>query len=125
MLADLETLAETLSLEVLIATGSNPSRQRNLAAAQARGDWLIFLDSDCRLERIYFDRLAATRTAEWRSSADPFSFLRPRQPLEVTFQSLLGHPLLTGASSSRYRSTRHPSQMRRRGAYPLQSRCAP
>jgi GT2 family glycosyltransferase len=33
-------------LEVLVAKGCQPSRQRNLAAARARGEFLMFLDSD-------------------------------------------------------------------------------
>jgi succinoglycan biosynthesis protein ExoA len=105
VLTDLETLAQTLSLEVLIATGSNPSRQRNLAVAQARGDWLVFLDSDCRLERVYFDRVAGH--ADWGLEivGGPVLLLTTATRLEMTFQSLLGHPFLTGASSSRYRST--------------------
>lgn len=105
VLTDLETLAETLSLEVLIATGSNPSRQRNLAVAQARGDWLIFLDSDCRLERAYFDRIAENAGRGLAIFGGPVLLLATTTPLEVTFQSLLGHPFLTGASSSRYRSS--------------------
>ncbi len=76
VLTDLETLAETLSLEVLIATGWNPSRQRNLAVAQARGDWLVFLDSDCRLERAYFDRVAEHADRGLEMSAGRFFFSR-------------------------------------------------
>jgi succinoglycan biosynthesis protein ExoA len=105
VLIDLETLARTLSLEVLVATGSNPSRQRNLAVAQARGDWLVFLDSDCRLERVYFDRIAKHADKGLEIFGGPVLLRATATPLEVTFQSLLGHPLLTGASSSRYRTT--------------------
>ena len=105
VLADLEALAETLSLEVIIATGLNPSRQRNLAVAHARGDWLIFLDSDCRLERIYFDRVACHADSEVEIVGGPVLLFTPATPLEVMFQRLLGHPLLTGVSSSRYRTT--------------------
>jgi succinoglycan biosynthesis protein ExoA len=105
VLADLETLAEALSLEVLIATGSSPSRQRNLAVAHARGDWLVFLDSDCRLEAVYFDRLASHADSGVEIVGGPVLLLTTATPLEMTFQSLLGHPLLTGVSSSRYRSS--------------------
>ncbi len=105
VLADLEALAETLSLEVLIATGSNPSRQRNLAVAHAHGDWLVFLDSDCRVERDYFDRIAGHGDRGVEIVGGPVLLLSTATRLEMTFQSLLGHPLLTGASSSRYRSS--------------------
>lgn len=33
-------------LEILVALGRQPSRQRNLAAKKAKGRWLLFLDSD-------------------------------------------------------------------------------
>jgi succinoglycan biosynthesis protein ExoA len=105
VLTDLETLAQTQSLEILIATGSNPSRQRNLAVAQARGDWLVFLDSDCRLERVYFERVAEHADRGLAIVGGPVLLLATAAPLEMTFQSLLGHPVLTGVSSSRYRST--------------------
>jgi succinoglycan biosynthesis protein ExoA len=104
VLGDLETLDERRSLEVLIATGSNPSRQRNLAAAKARGDWLVFLDSDCRLERIYFDRLAEHAERGLQIVGGPVLLLATATALEVTFQRLLSHTVLTGASSSRYQS---------------------
>ncbi|MGA7901053.1 MAG: glycosyltransferase [Terrimicrobiaceae bacterium] len=101
---DLETLGEPWYPEVLIATGSNPSRQRNLAAAKACGEWLVFLDSDCRLEADYFDRLATHAERGLEIVGGPVLLFAGASPLEATFQSLLGHPLLTGASSARYES---------------------
>jgi succinoglycan biosynthesis protein ExoA len=104
VLDELETLDEGRSVELLIATGSNPSRQRNLAAAKARGDWLVFLDSDCRLEKVYFDRLADHTERGLQIVGGPVLLLAIATPREVTVQSLLSHRLLTGASSSRYQS---------------------
>ena len=101
---DLETLGKPWYAEVLIATGSNPSRQRNLAAAKACGEWLVFLDSDCRLEPDYFDRLATHAERGLEIVGGPVLLLAGASPLEAIFQSLLGHPLLTGASSARYES---------------------
>jgi glycosyltransferase involved in cell wall biosynthesis len=89
-------------LEILIATGSNPSRQRNLAASKARGDWLVFLDSDCRLEKVYFERLSHHVKRELEIVGGPVLLVPTATGLERTFQSLLAHPLLTGRSSSRY-----------------------
>ncbi|HEY5744274.1 MAG TPA: glycosyltransferase [Terrimicrobiaceae bacterium] len=103
LLADLEALTR-VSLELLIATGSNPSRQRNLAVTHACGDWLVFLDSDCRLEGSYLDRIAAHAERGAEVVGGPVLLREPATPLEIMFQGLLGHPLLTGASSSRYRS---------------------
>ena len=45
-------------LEVLVAEGCQPSRQRNLAARQAVGDILYFLDDDSLVERDSLRRLA-------------------------------------------------------------------
>jgi succinoglycan biosynthesis protein ExoA len=104
VLEDLETLEEERFVEVLIATGSNPSRQRNLAAAKARGDWLVFLDSDCRLEKVYFDRLAGHASRGLQIVGGPVLLRATATPREATFQSLLSHRFLTGASSSRYQS---------------------
>ena len=101
---DLETLGKPWYAEVLIATGTNPSRQRNLAAAKACGEWLVFLDSDCRLEPEYFDRLATHAKRGLEVVGGPVLLLAGASPLEAIFQSLLGHPLLTGASSARYES---------------------
>jgi succinoglycan biosynthesis protein ExoA len=101
---DLETLGKPWYAEVLIATGTNPSRQRNLAAAKACGEWLVFLDSDCRLEPEYFDRLATHAKRGLEVVGGPALLLAGASPLEAIFQSLLGHPLLTGASSARYES---------------------
>jgi glycosyltransferase involved in cell wall biosynthesis len=36
-------------LEVLIVSGQNPSAQRNAAVREAKGTWLVFLDSDCEI----------------------------------------------------------------------------
>jgi succinoglycan biosynthesis protein ExoA len=47
-------------LEVLLVRGLQPSRQRNLAAARARGAWLLFLDSDSRPEPGLLKELLAT-----------------------------------------------------------------
>ena len=104
VLEDLKTLGETQSVEVLVATGTNPSRQRNLAAAKAHGEWLVFLDSDCRLEPGYFERLAGHTARGLEVVGGPVLLPAAAAPLEVIFQSLLSHSLLTGASSARYGS---------------------
>lgn len=45
-LESLSQLAHLHLVEILVAEGKNPSRQRNLAAQQAKGDILFFLDDD-------------------------------------------------------------------------------
>lgn len=47
------------SLEVLVAEGRQPSRQRNLAAAAARGDILYFLDDDSQVSPGFLRRALA------------------------------------------------------------------
>ena len=49
-LSCLQSLAD-LNLEVLVTRGSCPSLQRNLAAGEANGEFLYFLDDDCTLTR--------------------------------------------------------------------------
>jgi GT2 family glycosyltransferase len=41
---------KSLIREVFVAEGQHPSRQRNLAVAEAKAPWILFLDSDSRLQ---------------------------------------------------------------------------
>jgi GT2 family glycosyltransferase len=54
---------KALICEVLVAEGRNPSRQRNLAVAQAKGEFIHFLDSDSRLESGALPALMRTANA--------------------------------------------------------------
>jgi len=45
-------------IEVLVAEGRQPSRQRNRAAAAATGDYLCFLDDDSQISPGYLKRVA-------------------------------------------------------------------
>jgi len=103
VLGDLVKLASP-EMEIFLTVGSNPSHQRNRAAALAQGDIIVFLDSDCRVDRAYFDRLDAHMQAGRKVIGGPILLEQPASALEALFQSLLGHPFLTGISSSRYRA---------------------
>jgi len=51
--------ADSPDHEVIIAEGRRPSRQRNMAAAEARGDILYFLDDDAVVQADVLKRVAA------------------------------------------------------------------
>jgi hypothetical protein len=102
VLGDLTKL-DSPEMEILVAVGSNPSHQRNRAAAAATGDILVFLDSDCRVDQAYVDRVLIHMAAGRRVVGGPILLEQPASAREMLFQSLLGHPFLTGVSSARYR----------------------
>ena len=92
--------------EILVAEGTRPSRQRNLAAQQCHGDILYFLDDD---SRVVADCLAQCAEA----LADPSvavvggPSLTPGEdtPLQQLFGLALSSPFGAGAVRNRYRST--------------------
>lgn len=47
--------------EVFVAEGQHPSRQRNVAVSKAHGPWILFLDSDSRLQPGSLPALLATQ----------------------------------------------------------------
>ena len=44
-------------VEVILACGKNPSRQRNIAAAKAKGEILYFLDNDSEIKKDAFEKV--------------------------------------------------------------------
>ena len=73
VLTDLETLAETLSLEVLIATG-RASAISLLPRRVEIGSFFLIPIAGCRGP--ISTGLPSTRTGDWRLSAGRFFFLR-------------------------------------------------
>jgi glycosyltransferase involved in cell wall biosynthesis len=93
-------LAET---EILIAEGLNPPRQRNEAAANATGEFLIFLDSDCLPDAAYFSEIARVfKEPSVEVVGGPIVLPPYSSPLQKFFQGLLSHPLITGPVACRY-----------------------
>ena len=91
--------------EILIAEGSMPSRQRNQAASQARGDLLYFLDDDSRpvphalnlCANAFEDQAVAVVGGPSLTPADD-------KRLQRLFGTALGSFFGAGAMRNRYRS---------------------
>jgi len=110
-LRETRPLSETL--EILVAEGSQPARQRNAALERARGDIIVFLDNDCRLGPYFWSELQTTFDRPEVEVAGGPALLRPEATShEAIFHALLTHPLLVGSVSARYsaRGNFRPSQ---------------
>ncbi len=90
-------------LEVIIVRGECPARQRNLAARQARGDLLLFLDDDSVPSRGLFKayREAFSREPELAAAGGPAVYTASGFG-ERLCAAVLSEPLVTGRSASRY-----------------------
>lgn len=90
-------------VQILVAEGGHPARQRNAALVRARGDVLIFLDNDCSISAGYWKEL---ETALARPEVDIVggpALLRPQAAAwEEIFHALLTHTLIVGTVSARY-----------------------
>jgi cellulose synthase/poly-beta-1,6-N-acetylglucosamine synthase-like glycosyltransferase len=91
--------------QVLLAWGGHPSRQRNLAAAQAREPWLLFLDSDSRAcPGLLTGLLAAAKELGAVGVGGPNLALEDEPPLGRRLDAVLGSWAASGASRARYRA---------------------
>jgi dolichol-phosphate mannosyltransferase len=92
-------------VEVLVARGSAPSRQRNVAASRSRGEVLVFLDDDSAappdLLRRYATLLAAHPEA---AAAGGPSEGAPGGSFQTLASLVLSEPWVAGKSASRYRA---------------------
>ena len=104
----------SVQLELLVAEGANPSRQRNQAVQQARGEVIYFLDDDSlvapdclrRLQQHFSDPRVVAVGGPSLTPASDSRFQRA-----VGF--LLGLPLASGGVRARYRAfgkLRHTSE---------------
>jgi hypothetical protein len=90
-------------IQVIVAEGVHPARQRNLAVARARGEIIVFLDNDCSLgERFWAEMETAFARPEVEIVGGP-ALLRPGATAwEQIFHALLTHPLIVGSVAARY-----------------------
>jgi GT2 family glycosyltransferase len=100
-----ETPPPAAGVQILVAEGGHPARQRNAAMGRARGDILVFLDNDCSLSAGYWKELeTALARPEVEIVGGP-ALLRPQATAwEEIFHALLTHTLIVGTVSSRYAS---------------------
>jgi GT2 family glycosyltransferase len=98
-----ETPPPTGGVQILVAEGGHPARQRNAALGRARGDILVFLDNDSSMSSGYWKELeTALARPEVEIVGGP-ALLRPQATAwEEIFHALLTHTLIVGTVSSRY-----------------------
>lgn len=105
----LRQIEEQESFEVLVAEGTNPSIQRNLAAKSSTGDILYFLDDDSRVAADCLKQCA-------RAMADPSIAVAGGPSLTPASDSRLQHlfgfalasPFGAGGVRNRYRAVGQP-----------------
>ncbi len=90
-------------IEVIIVTGRNPSKQRNIAVTKASGDILYFIDEDS-IPRM--ENLDLIRDEFEKNNVDILggpSVLPEKGPtIEEVYYHILSMPLIVGGISSRY-----------------------
>jgi len=98
-----ETPPPAGGVQILVAEGEHPARQRNAAMARARGEFLIFLDNDCCLGADFWRELEAVFARPEVDIVGGPALLRPQAAgWEEIFHALLTHTLLVGTVSARY-----------------------
>lgn len=96
--------AEDATTEIFLALGNQPAAQRNQALGQACGEWVLFLDADCQVDRAYCERVRSwTQQAEADVVGGPVLLPEGSTTCQQIWQQALGSPL-AGQVASRYRS---------------------
>jgi len=102
-LGRLREIAPAAGMQILVALGQHPARQRNAALSRSTGEIIVFMDNDSAIGPSYWDELERDfARAEVEVVGGP-ALLRPeaRGP-ERIFHALLTHPLVVGPIRARY-----------------------
>ena len=98
-----ETAAPEGGVQILVAEGGHPARQRNIAVGKSQGEIVVFLDNDCTLGSGYWNELATVFARQEVEIVGGPARLRPDAGAwEEIFHALLTHVLIVGTVSARY-----------------------
>jgi len=103
VLASLRETAPIGGLQILVAEGRHPARQRNAALARATGAIVVFLDNDCTISPRFWTALDLDFARPEVEVVGGPALLRPQaNGAEKIFHALLTHPFVVGPISARY-----------------------
>jgi succinoglycan biosynthesis protein ExoA len=103
VLARLRHVAPAAGMQILVAIGSHPARQRNAALVRATGEIIVFLDNDCSIGAEFWNELEKDFARPEVEVVGGPALLRPEATRrERIFHALLTHPLVVGPVCARY-----------------------
>jgi hypothetical protein len=90
-------------MQILVAIGRHPARQRNAALSRSTGGIIVFLDNDCVVGPSYWEELERDFARPEVEVVGGPALLRPEaRGAEIAFHALLTHPLVVGPVRARY-----------------------
>jgi hypothetical protein len=103
VLARLREVAPAAGMQILVAVGAHPARQRNAALARAIGEIVVFLDNDCAVGADFWNEIENDFARPEVEVVGGPALLRPEAAgPERIFHALLTHPLVVGPVCARY-----------------------
>ncbi len=121
-----ETPAPTGGLQIIVAEGRHPARQRNSALAVARGEIVFFFDNDCAINSGFWKELESAFSRPGVEIVGGPALLRPYATgWEEIFDALLTHMLVVGDGLLALHRAGRISSGNPDRPHPLQSRRAP
>jgi GT2 family glycosyltransferase len=98
-----EMALPTGGLQIVVAEGMHPARQRNAALGVVQGSILVFLDNDCSMGPGYWKELEKALAQPKVEIVGGPALLRPQASAwEEIFHAVLTHKLVVGTVASRY-----------------------